>query len=306
MPKLLFVMNPVSGRKQSHRFMMDILRIFNDADFLPTVYMTRACGDARAYVAKNAAFYDRVVCCGGDGTFSETVGGLLEAGVDIPVAFLPGGSTNDLAKTLGIPTDIKKAAENAVSGTEYGLDIGLFGETALFSYVASFGLFTKASYSAPQDVKNNIGHLAYLLEGVKELSKVPDYRVKIEAGDQIFEDSFIFGAVTNSLSIGGVFHFPKDRVVLNDGLFEIMLIRRPMNLIELTALVGSLQDGSYKDPHILFLQSDRVIVHTDEPLAWTVDGEYGGETTEVVLQNLPARVRILLPEESAAERGAKE
>ena len=295
MEKILFVVNPVAGKMMSARYMMDILRIFNANESLPTVYTTKSSGDAGKYVEANAAYYDRVVCCGGDGTFSEVVSGIIKANIKTPVGYIAAGSTNDLARTLGIPTDIKKAAENAVSGLPFGIDIGIVNNAKIFTYVASFGLFTKTSYSTPQELKNILGHLAYLLEGVKELSNIKGYNMEIKTENEIVKGEFIFGAITNSLSIGGVFKYPRSRVSLNDGNFEIMMIKRPKDLVELGNIVNSMNNGSFNDKNILFVQAPKLTIKIASPCPFTLDGEYGGEYTEMKIENLKEKVTIFLP-----------
>ena len=295
MEKILFVVNPVAGKMMSAKYMMDILRIFNANDALPTVYTTKSSGDAGRYVEANAAGYDRIVCCGGDGTFSEVVSGIIKANVNTPIGYIAAGSTNDLARTLGIPTDIKKAAENAVCGEPFGIDIGNINDSKIFTYVASFGLFTKTSYSTPQELKNILGHLAYLLEGVKELSNIKGYNMTIKTDSETVKGEFIFGAITNSLSIGGVFKYPRSRVSLNDGNFEVMMIKRPKDLVELGNIVASMNSGTFNDKNILFVQAPKLSVKIDSPCPFTLDGEYGGDYTQMEIENLKEKVTILLP-----------
>lgn len=295
MSKILFVVNPVAGKMMSAKYMLDILRIFNDNDALPTVYTTKSSGDAKEYVKLNADRYDRVICCGGDGTFSEVVSGIVKANVKTPIGYIAAGSTNDLARTLGIPADIKKAAKNAVCGEPFGIDIGLVNDDKTFTYVASFGLFTKTSYATPQELKNILGHMAYVLEGVKELSNIKGYNMTIKTEEETVKGEFIFGAITNSLSIGGVFKYPRSRVSLNDGNFEVMMIKRPKDLIELGNIVNAMNTGSFNDKNILFIQAAKLNVQIDSPCPFTLDGEYGGDYTEMQVENLKERVAIYLP-----------
>ena len=294
--KILFVVNPVAGKMKSARYMMDILRIFNSNDALPTVYTTKSSGDAGKYVEENANKYDRVVCCGGDGTFSEVVSGIIKIDSNTPIGYIAAGSTNDLARTLGLPTDIKKAALNAVCGSPFKIDIGLVNGEKTFTYVASFGLFSKTSYSTPQGLKNTLGHFAYLLEGVKELSNIKGHRMTITTESERVEGEFIFGAITNSLSIGGVFKYPRTRVSLNDGNFEIMMIRRPKDLIELTNIVNSMNSGRFDDKNFLFIQTNKINIEFDSPCPFTLDGEFGGDYTQMNIENLKERITIFLPE----------
>lgn len=296
--KILFVVNPVAGKMMSAKYMMDILRIFNDNESLPTVYTTRSCGDAGRYVEANADKYDRVICCGGDGTFSEVVSGVVKTGSITPIGYIAAGSTNDLARTLGLPTDIKKAAKNAVCGEPFKIDIGLVNNEKTFTYVASFGLFSKTSYSTPQEMKNTLGHLAYILEGIKELSNIKGYNIKVKTEKETVTGEFIFGAITNSLSIGGVFKYPRSRVSLNDGNFEIMMIKRPKDLIELNNIIASMNSGNFADKNILFIQTNKLEMSFDSDCPFTLDGEFGGEYTEMNIENLKERITIFLPAEN--------
>lgn len=297
MKKLLFIVNPVAGMMKSKPYMLTILRTFCESDYVPTVLTTRSKGDATAFVTEHAAEFDRVVCCGGDGTLSETIAGVIASGASLPIGYLAAGSTNDLARTLGIPLNIPKAAINAVHGVPTGLDIGLVNGRKSFSYVASFGLFTRTSYETPQELKNVFGHLAYLWEGAKELTNIPSYEMTVITPNGTVSDSYIFGAVTNSLSIGGVFKFKPSRVSLNDGLFEIMLIRRPRDLIELGSIVSHMKDGTFEDPNIVFMQAESLAIRSKETVAWTFDGEFGGDYTDMKIENQRRRIEIILPQE---------
>ena len=299
MKRVLFVINPVAGTMKAKPHLMKILQTLSDGDLSVTVYTTRAKGDASAYVAAHAGEYDEIVCCGGDGTLSETISGLINADLDIPIGYIPAGSTNDLARTLGLPTDIEKAAENIVKGVPTGFDIGLINGKKTFSYVASFGAFTRTSYATPQSMKNVLGHLAYILSGVKELGKIEKYDMTVEAGAEKLRGELIFGAVTNSLSVAGIFKLSPSRVSLNDGKFEVLLIRTPKDIVELGRIVSHITDGSYEDPNLVFIQTDRIAVSCAKSSPWTVDGEFGGNYCgvggDILINNMHDRVHIILP-----------
>ncbi len=296
--RLLFVVNPIAGTKRAAPHMSEILMNLSETGALPSVYFTKQKGDARRYVSEHAADYDRLVCCGGDGTFSETVNGLIESGADIPIGYIPAGTTNDLARTLGIPLRLGKAASNAVSGEPVGLDVGLINGERTFSYVASFGLFTKASYSTPQTLKNALGHLAYLIEGAKELADIPSYEMSLVTDGIEHRGRYIFGGITNSLSIGGVFKFDPSVVALNDGKFEAMFIKQPDNIFELGNIAITLKDGTYRDEHIVFKKLSEVRMLSSEEIPWTVDGEYGGSYRDITVKNLCNRISVMLPKKA--------
>jgi len=273
MKKLFFVMNPCAGQKRAHRVLADIINIFNRADYEVTVYMTACRGDAIDAVRSHAEGTDLVVCCGGDGTFNEAVTGMMQSGIRVPIGYIPAGSTNDFASSLGLPSDCIKAAEKIAAGTPVAYDIGAFCGR-YFSYVASFGAFTKASYATPQSVKNAIGHLAYILGGISELSQIHKTHVKFTLDeDEVLEDDYLFGAIANSTSMGGVLKLDPTLVDMQDGKFEILLIRAPKNALELAECVGALQSKTYNCGMISFRSASRITVEAPADMPWVLDGE---------------------------------
>ena len=276
MKKMLFIMNPFAGQRRANRYLADILTLFNRANYDVTVYMTAGPGDGARAVEEKAAQVDTVVCCGGDGTFNETITGLLRAGVDIPVGYIPAGSTNDFATSLRLPTNILKAAKAIVEGSPRHYDLGQFGEH-YFAYVASFGVFTRTSYSTPQSVKNALGHTAYLLEGIQELSQLKTTHVRLELdGDRVIEDDFLFGAISNSTSVGGILTLDPKQVDMSDGKFELLLVRSPQDLSEVSECLRALQTQKYNCRMVTFLSASRVRVTASADMIWTLDGERGG------------------------------
>ena len=219
-------MNPYAGTRKGTKALADIIAIFNRAGYEVITYMTAGPGDCARVVAKLAAQVDLVVCAGGDGTFNETVNGILESGCDTPVGYIPCGSTNDFASSLQLPTNPVKAAQAIMDGDVTRYDIGKFGDR-YFSYVASFGAFTKTSYTTPQSVKNALGHTAYLLSSVQELSQIRKEHLLIETGDQVIEDDFIFGAISNSTSVGGILTLDPKQVDMRDGNLSCCWCGRP-------------------------------------------------------------------------------
>ena len=224
MKKMLFIMNPFSGQKRANKFLPDILLLYSQAGFDVTVHMTTAQGSAREAVLRLGQGMDLVVCCGGDGTFNETVHGMLELGLTVPIGYIPAGSTNDFAASLRLSTNILQAARDILDGEPVSYDVGKFGGR-YFSYVASFGAFTRASYATPQSIKNALGHTAYLLEGINELSQIRKVHIRMEMDEGVVEDDFLFGAISNSTSVGGILTLNSNQVDLGDGLFEILLVR---------------------------------------------------------------------------------
>ena len=293
MKKMLFVLNPFAGQKKANKFMPEILSLFNRAGYETNVYMTGGQGDATQMVQQKAGEMDLIVCCGGDGTFNETVSGILQSGVDVPVGYIPAGSTNDFAASLKLPTNPLQAAQFILEGTPTAYDIGRFGNR-YFSYVASFGAFTRASYSTPQSVKNALGHVAYLLEGINELSQIRKFPIRMELNGEVVENDFLFGAISNSTSVGGILTLNTDQVDLGDGLLEILLIRAPKNLTELSECLLALQTQNYNNcAMITFCSTNRVTVYADPEMPWTLDGEREDGHAMVVAENLHHAIRLI-------------
>ena len=299
MKKLLFVMNPYAGQRKANKFLTEILDIFNRAGYSTEVYTTACSGDGEKMVIRRAADVDLVVCCGGDGTFNETVSGVLQSGVEVPIGYIPAGSTNDFASSLGLATDVVKAARDIVSGSPRTYDVGCFGGR-YFSYVASFGVFTKTSYTTPQNVKNALGHVAYVLGGISELSQLKPHPVRLELSDgKIVEDSLLFGAISNSTSVGGILKLAPDKVDMRDGKFEILLVRAPQDAAELTECILALQKQTYNCAMITFLSASEVKVIADPNMNRTLDGEFEPGRKQVHVENLYHAVQIICPEGKA-------
>ena len=292
MKKMLFIMNPYSGMRRASKYLADIIALFNQADYETVVHMTRGQGDATEIVKNRAKDMDLIVCCGGDGTFNETITGILEAGAQVPVGYIPAGSTNDFAASLKLSGNVMQAAQDIIEGQPVPYDVGKFGHR-YFSYVASFGAFTRASYTTPQSIKNALGHTAYVLEGINELSQIRNEHVRMEIDGQVVEDDFLFGAISNSTSVGGILTLSSDVVDLADGQMEILLVRAPRNLTEITECIQAVQSQKYNCSMITFQSARSVRVYANPFMPWTLDGEReeGHEKVDVV--NLHHAIRIV-------------
>ena len=296
MNKMLFVMNPNAGVRRANRYLTEILTVFNRADYAVDVYMTAGQGDATQVVAQRAKDVDLVVCCGGDGTFNETVAGLLQSGADVPVGYIPSGSTNDFATSLKLPMATVQAAQEIVEGRPVAYDVGLFGDR-YFTYVASFGAFTKASYNTPQSVKNALGHTAYVLEGIQELSQIRNFHLRMETDCGVIEDDFIFGAISNSTSVGGILTLDPSQVDMGDGQFEILLVRAPRNLTEISECIQAVQGQRYNDcAMITFCSAHTIRVIAEPGIIWTLDGERAEGAEEIQVRNLHHAIRLMQKE----------
>ena len=293
MKKLLLIVNPCSGKKKANRIMTDIIGVFNRGSYDVSAYMTAARGDATEVVAARANEFGAIVCVGGDGTFNEVISGLLAAGSKTPVGYIPAGSTNDFANSLKLSKDILQAAQDIVDGTPRPLDIGRFNDR-YFSYIASFGAFTRASYATSQSLKNMLGHFAYLLSGVKEVASIRSKHMRVTLADgTVYEDDYIFGGASNSTSVAGVLTLKEDMVDMSDGLFEVLLIRKPRNPVELTGCVHALLAQKYDTPMLTLAATSRVEIEAPGEMDWTLDGEKAEGTERYVIENLHHAVNVI-------------
>ena len=292
MKKMLFIMNPFAGQKRANRQLSDLLLLFTKAGYDVITHMTTGPGSAAEAVERLAGEVDLIVCCGGDGTFNETVSGLLKSGNDVNLGYIPAGSTNDFAASLKLSTNILQAAQDILEGEATPYDVGKFGER-YFSYVASFGAFTRASYTTPQSVKNALGHTAYVLEGIQELSQIRKEHIRMEMDGEVVEDDFLFGAICNSTSVGGILTLDPKQVDMADGLLEILLVRAPRNLAEISECLQALQNQEYNCAMITFRSAHHVTVYADPEMPWTLDGEREEGHTQVDVDNQHLAIRLV-------------
>lgn len=294
--KLLLIINPRSGKNKKEDFFEKTQKLIASSDYEVESIFTEYRGHA-SELAEKALGYSRIVCMGGDGTLNEVCNGVMRLPSDKrpQIGYIPCGSTNDFAAGIGLPKSLRKNVKIAVSDNINPIDIGLFtddtGKNRYFSYVASFGMFTKFSYSTDQSIKNRFGHLAYIFEGLKNISDLQNFKpfkLRIQTRESLIEQEYIFGAITNSTSLGGLMKLDKQNVHVNDGLFELLLIRKPENLLALTETVTQLLNHKYRFERIIFTHTDSVTLTSYLPLDWTLDGEYAGSTkvAEISVQNL--------------------
>lgn len=301
MKRLLFIYNPHAGKELLKPKLSDIIDIFVKAGYEVAAYPTQSYRDAYRKVSEyDSDEYDLVVCSGGDGTIDEVVTGMMQRDKRDPIGYIPTGTTNDFANSLHIPKGLLRAADNAVNGTLFPCDVGKFNDD-IFVYIAAFGLFTDVSYQTKQEMKNVLGHLAYVLEGTKRLFNVPSYRIKVTYDGETLEDEFIFGMVTNSRSVGGFRNMIGKQVVFDDGLFEVTLIKTPKNPLALQEIVASLLIEQVDTKHMYSFKTGRITFESLEEIPWTLDGEFGGAHDEVTVENLNRQLRIMVPEEHIRE-----
>ncbi len=282
--KLLFIYNAYAGKGKIREVLADILEIFAKAGYQTTVSPTLKQSDAVEIVETMGKDYELIVCSGGDGTLDEVVTGHAKANLEIPIGYIPAGSTNDYANSLCLPKNMVEAAKIAVSGQLGKCDMGLLDES-VFVYIAAFGAFTDVSYETPQVIKNVLGHAAYILEGMKKLPSIRAYHMRVRANDKEIEDDFIFGMVTNSISVGGFKNNTTANVVLDDGLFEVTLIKHPKNPIELQSIISSLLINEFDSKYMYDFKADHIEFYPEDEIPWTLDGEFGGNRRETVIEN---------------------
>ncbi len=293
--KMLFIYNPKAGKAKIKNKLADILDVFTGGGYEVTVCPTRGKGDAVELVADRKPIYDLVVCSGGDGTLDEVVTGMMQSSFQTPLGYIPAGSTNDFGGSLGLPKNMVKAAEQIVRGKSFPCDIGSFNQD-VFVYIAAFGIFTEVSYETDQDIKNVLGHTAYVLEGVKRIPSIRTYHMKVSWEDQVIEDEFIFGMVTNSVSVGGFKNITGKNVKLDDGVFEVTLIKAPGNPVELNQIVLSLLNRDIDTSLMYCFRTASLRLESLEEVAWTLDGENGGSHRDIYIENRCRAVEIRVPE----------
>lgn len=293
--KLLLIVNPCSGRAKMGSALLGVVEIFSKANYSVTVYPTKAREDAtKKLQTVKTEDYDLIVVCGGDGTLNEVITGLMYSKADIPIGYIPAGTLNEWSSGLGISRSIQQAAKDIVNGKEITLDIGKFGNK-YFTYTASFGAFTSASYSANQDVKNVLGQTAYFFEGIKALGNIKPIHLKIETEEKVIEDDFIFGAVSNSMSVGGIVKFDQAAVKLNDGLFEVLLIKNPSNILKLQQVVDGILKHELNRDGMEFFHTEKLKVTGGDGLDWTLDGERATSDNILEIANFHNAVRFIVP-----------
>lgn len=293
--KMLFIYNPHAGKASIRSNLLDMIDIFTKAGFEVTAYPTQQQGDAIKATREKADDVQVLACSGGDGTLDEVVTGMMECENRIPIGYVPAGTTNDFAKSLGISSSMIKAAESIVNGRLFPCDIGSFNDDT-FVYIAAFGLFTDVSYATDQQIKNVLGHMAYILEGAKRINSIPSHHVKYIRDGIETEGDFMFGMITNSLSVGGFRKITGKNVELDDGLFEVTLIKKPKNMIELNMILASLVGRKIVTEYMDCFKTNEIYIETEENIPWTLDGEFGGYHSKVNITNEKHALEIIVPQ----------
>jgi len=299
MKKALVIVNPVAGKLKGKEALFSVLEKLNQHDVLPSIIMTKHRGHATEIAESvGASEYDCIVCIGGDGTLNETILGVLRAGTNLPIGYIPAGTTNDFAAGLGLPLNLPQAAESiALALNENSfieMDIGKYCDNRIFTYIASFGAFTSSSYSAPQAAKNVLGHLAYVLQGIKDFFSIKPVHARVTIDGEVFEGDYVFGGVCNTYSVGGIVKLNRDSVDTRDGLFEVILVKNPKDLAEFNRIVNGVVSSKLDDDMFVYKKAKDVDFEVPGDMSWTLDGEQACEGAVIHTTNLHKAVKLLI------------
>lgn len=283
---------------QAAKMMSDIIQTFSNSGWLPSVLMTTARGDARQFAIDYHDKTDLIVVSGGDGTLNEVIDGLVSCGGNCNIGYIPSGSTNDFATSMGLPKGVVAAAERAVTGSPRTLDLGSFNGR-LFTYIASFGAFTATSYSVPQNLKNLLGHTAYILQGAKDIVNIKPIHIKLVAdegtpNERVCEGDYIFGAVCNSTSVAGILSLDRFDIDMNDGLMEVLLVKAPKSIAALNDIVIHMMNGTLESDEIEFFSARDVMVWPEAGVNWSLDGEYEEGAEEIEIHTIRSAVNLIV------------
>lgn len=290
--KCLLIINPRAGQKKMHTELVNIIQKLNAHRYETVVQITLYHNHAKT-VAQRAKGFDIIICAGGDGTLNQVVSGLIEGNLDIPIGYIPCGSTNDYAHTLKLPVNISNALDVILNGDEHKFDAGQFNNNTYFAYIASFGLFSEVSYSTPQNAKNNFGHMAYLFNSIADFATAKPHHVKLHANGELYEGNYLLGMISNTLSVAGVMKFDPKDVDLNDGLFEVLLIKAPKDFAECNQLINGLINKNFNNPIFTYVKASSLQIEFDQPLSWSLDGEEKKAGKIVKIENLKERITIV-------------
>lgn len=293
--RIILIVNPRAGRCKGAKHLGDLAQAIQDEGYLPVVLLTGKPGDARRYACEHGSEGEVVCCVGGDGTFSEVVSGMIAAKHFTPIGYIPAGSTNDYASSLGLSLNLHTAALDAINGQPKSFDIGIFNGQA-FAYAAAFGTLARVSYSAPQNLKNVLGHFAYVLEGIFDFHSLRAEAMEIDTDDEHLEGEYLLGTISNATSIGGILQFDSKEVRLNDGYFELLLLSKPATAREFAHLVQALRTRAYSGCRcIAYRRSRHVRIVSRNSIPWTLDGERAEESRQVEIENIPNAIHVMVP-----------
>lgn len=291
--KVMIILNPTAGKGSAKSSLFDMINELNKQDIFPTIYTTQHSGHAKSLLIKHASSYHTIICCGGDGTLNEIVSGMMELTKRPLLGYIPKGTANDFASTLKLTSNTNKMMKRILENHQFPCDIGSFNDR-YFTYVAGFGAFTDVAYTTPQPIKSILGKAAYFLEGIKHLPSITSYHLKITYDDQIIEDNFAFGAITNSKSVGGMQSISTKTADLQDGLFEVLLIRLPNNPLDLQVIITALLKQEMNEKWMCFFKTGALTIDSTDDLKWTLDGEEGGIHNHIRIENKKKAITFLV------------
>jgi YegS/Rv2252/BmrU family lipid kinase len=294
MKKILLVFNPKAGRGEFPKYLYDVIELFTRSGYEVTAYPTSGSGDAYSFILERGADFELIVCSGGDGMMNEALNASMKLQTPPPLSYIPCGTTNDFAVSLGLPVTIMEAAKAVINGHPRLVDAGSFGDK-YFTYVAAFGQFTEVTYVTAQSAKNILGRAAYFLEGIKQLGIIHDIGCKIDIDGEIITGNFMLGIITNSTSVGGFKLQSGKDTAMDDGLFETIFVRRPKNLTEQSEIIAALTNPALNTDMIVLRSAKKVLIEMDSPYNWTLDGEYGGQYRQIAIENLCRAMKIIVP-----------
>lgn len=292
--KLMLIVNPAAG-KGGYKFNFgEAMNVLDKGGYTTTLFFTSGRGEAAQIAAENAEKFDAAACIGGDGTLSEVLAGLMRIPNPPPVGYFPMGTANDVATTLGLPkNDTVGAARRMLAGTPHPFDLGGFGDDEYFAYIAAFGAFTEVSYVTPQEQKKVLGHLAYVLQGAQQLGKIESIHTVVEYDGGVVDADLLYGSMSNSTSVAGIVHLPEEMVCLGDGISELVLVKNPGTVAGFGEIVNSVLSQRFDNDNLLVLHTKKAKFTFDRPVAWTRDGEAGGECSSIELRNIECPVQLI-------------
>ena len=293
--KVLTIINPTSGKGNITDYVNEIKHNLEEQNMEVNIQLTKKGYNAKKIILDNIEGQDLVLICGGDGTFNESISAIMESGIQISIAYIPLGTTNDLARSLNMPIKDISITKKLLESKAKVLDIGKFNENRYFTYIAAFGIMTDVSYKTSQKAKNKFGKLAYYMKAIKELIKIPTYKVKIKFDEEELEGEFIYGGISNSMSIAGFRWFNEEDIDLSDGKFEAIFIRKPKKLSGYFRLLNDFRHKDYMvNRDFVYFKASNIQIQTDENIAWTIDGEYAGDLNFVDIKNCNKAIELAI------------
>ena len=292
--KLMLIVNPAAGRSGYKNNFAEAMNELDRGGYQVTLFFTTKQGDAVEIAAEHAGEYDYAVCIGGDGTLSEMFSGLMRLEKRPYVGYIPMGTANDVATTIGLPkNDCLAAVKKFIKGEPHPFDLGAFDDKGFFAYIAAFGAFTEVSYATPQTQKKAWGHLAYVLQGMASLPYIESVQTRVEYDGGVFEGKLLYGSMSNSTSVAGIVKLPEKMVCLGDGMSELVLVREPEYITGIGEIVDSVLSQRFDSKDLVILHTRKAKFSFEKPVAWTRDGESGGEYTEIELVNYEAPIQLV-------------